>query len=477
MLPRAPDEAWLAEARRIVAGQLLSEPADLDKYSHDELASPQHNALPAVVLKPGSEEEVAGLVRLSARTGVPLTPRGGGTGLAAACVPFPGGVVLSLERLDRVVEADPANLAITVEAGLTLNRLNQEAESLGLYFPPHPGDEGACVGGLVATNAGGARAVKYGTIRRFLLGLRVVLASGEVLELGGKRLKSSAGYGLMELMLGSEGTLGIITRVTLALLPKAGSMQTLVVSFADLDRALQAVPGLLASGVVPCAVELLEHGVLACAERRLNRRWPATRGRASLMIILDGPDEEEVLRQAQRVSEVLEGAGALEVLLAESAARQREILELRSLLYEALRPATAELFDICLPRSQISGHVGFVHELEARHGISLPTYGHAADGNLHTHFLRTALVDGIIGQELPGWRELLPLVRAELYRDAAARGGILSGEHGIGLAKKAYLSENLGKAAVEAMRAIKRALDPQGILNPGKIFDLTSSSG
>jgi glycolate oxidase len=466
-----PDAGWLEQARQITGGQVLTDPADLEKYSHDELATPQYNALPAAVLKPGSEQEVAELVRLCARTGVPVTPRGGGTGLAAACVPAPGGVVLSLERLDRVVEADPDNLAITVQAGLTLNRLNQEAEALGLYFPPHPGDEGACVGGLVATNAGGARAVKYGTIRRFLLGLQVVLASGLVLELGGKRLKNSTGYGLQELMLGSEGTLGIITRVTLALLPKAGSMQTLVVSFADLERALQAVPGLLASGVVPCAVELLEHGVLACAERHLNRRWPATRGRASLMVILDGPDEEDVLRQAERGSAALERAGALEVLLAESPARQREILELRSLLYEALRPATAELFDICLPRSRIAGHVAFVHELEAKHGISLPTYGHAADGNLHTHFLRCALVEGAVGEELPGWRELLPMVRGELYADAAARGGVISGEHGIGQAKKAYLADNLGAAAVEAMRAIKRALDPQGILNPGKIFD------
>jgi len=465
------DASWLAQAREILGDHLLSDPEDLAPYSHDELANPEFNALPAAVLKPGTEEEVAALVRLCARTGLPLTARGGGTGLAAACVPSPGGAVLSLERLNRVVEADPDNQAITVQAGMTLSQLNREAESLGLYFPPHPGDEGACVGGLVATNAGGARAVKYGTIRRFLLGLQVVLASGEVLELGGKRLKSSAGYGLQELMLGSEGTLGIITRVTLALMPRAGSMQTLVVPFEEVAQAIAAVPALLASGVVPCAVEFIEHAVIACAERHLNRRWPAARGSASLMVILDGPDEEDVLRQAERVSAVLERGGALEVLLAESQARQREILELRSLLYEALRPATAELFDICVPRSQIVGHVGFVHALEERHGIRLPTYGHAADGNLHTHFLRNALVDGVIGEELGGWRELLPVVRGELYADAAARGGVISGEHGIGLAKKAYLAANLGEATVGAMRAIKKALDPQGILNPGKIFE------
>jgi glycolate oxidase len=410
------------------------------------------------------------MVRLCAREGVPLTARGGGTGLAAACVPCEGGVVLSLERLAGVVEADPANRTITAQAGLTLGRLYEEVEALGLYFPPHPGDEGATLGGLVATNAGGARAVKYGTVRRFVLGLEVVLASGEVLALGGKVLKSSTGYGLLELMLGSEGTLAVITQVTLALLPPAGATQTLVAPFAGLGEAIAAVPALLDSGVVPTAVEFIEHTVIACAERHLNRRWPASGGEASLMIVLDGAGEEEVLAQAERVAAVLERGGAREVLLAESRARQKEILELRSLLYEALRPITVELFDICVPRSQIVAHVRFVHELEGRLGLSLPTYGHAADGNVHTHFLRTALVDGLPGPELRDWRGLHGKVRAELYADAVARGGVISGEHGIGLAKRDFLARSVGEAAVGVMRAVKRALDPLGILNPGKIF-------
>jgi glycolate oxidase len=465
------DARWLERARRIVGGELLSDPTELEPYSHDELATPEFNRLPAAVLRPGSEREVAEAVRLCGATGVPLTARGGGTGLAAACVPAPGGVVLALGRLAGLVEADLTNRTITVQAGMTLGRLYQEVEAMGLYFPPHPGDEGACVGGLVATNAGGSRAVKYGTIRRFVLGLQVVLASGQVLDLGGKLLKSSTGYGLLELMLGSEGTLGIITRVTLALLPPAGASQTLVVPFAGVAEAIAAVPALLASGVVPCAVEFIEHSVIAVAERHLNRRWPATHGNASLMIILDGADEEEVLGQAERLSAVLERGGALEVLLAEGKTRQREVLELRSLLYEALRPATAELFDICVPRSEIVGHLSFIRALEERHGIALPTYGHAADGNVHTHFLRTTLDQGVLGPELPGWRDLHPVVRAELYADAVARGGVISGEHGIGLAKRAHLAANLGEAAVEAMRAIKRALDPLGVLNPGKIFE------
>lgn len=463
-------EGWLAEARRIVGEHLLTDPAELEPYAHDEYATSEYNRLPAALVRPGSTEEVAGIVRLCAREGVPLTARGGGTGLAAACVPCEGGVVLSLERLNRLLEADSANRTVTAQAGLTLGRLLEEVEALGLYFPPHPGDEGATLGGLVATNAGGARAVKYGTIRRFLLGLQVVLASGEVLELGGKVLKSSSGYGLLELMLGSEGTLGIVTQVTLSLLPPAGAIQTLVAPFPGVGEAIAAVPALLDSGVVPTALEFIEHAVIACAERHLNRRWPAAGGEASLMIMLDGAGEEEVLSQAERAAGVLERGGCGEVLLAENRARQKEILELRSLLYEVLRPLTVELFDICVPRSQIVGHVRFVHELEARLGASLPTYGHAADGNVHTHFLRTTLADGRPGEELPNWRDLHPQVRAELYADAVARGGVISGEHGIGLAKREFLAGSVGGAAVEAMRAVKRALDPQGILNPGKIF-------
>jgi glycolate oxidase len=380
--------------------------------------------------------------------------------------------VLSMELLNRVIDADPANLTITVQAGVTLRTLYEEVEKMALYFPPHPGDEGAFVGGAVAANAGGARAVKYGTVRRFVLGLQVVLANGAVLDLGGKYIKSSSGYHLQDLMIGSEGTLGVITRVTLALLPPVGSVQTILAPFPTVRQAIESVSGLHGRGILPSAVEFVEHSVTRAAERLLGKTWPAREGEASLMIIVDGRSAEDTLSQAEIIGTVMEEAGALDMLVTDQKARQSEILELRSMLYECIRAATVELFDACVPRSEIAPHVTFVHELESRWGVSLPSFGHAADGNVHTHLLRGVLVDGIVGPELPDWRQKRELVRDAIYGDVARRNGVVSGEHGIGLTKRAYFLKNLSPAHLAALQAIKRALDPDGILNPGKIFEL-----
>jgi len=450
---------------------VVSDPSTMDAYGHDESAPLEQRRLPRAVARPRDEKETAALVGLCRRERVSVTVRGAGTGLAAGSVPGPDGIVLSTELMNRVLDADPANLTITVQAGLPLGRLYEEVHKMGLYFPPHPGDESATVGGAVATNAGGARAVKYGTVRRFVLGLQVVLASGEVLGLGGKYIKSSTGYHLADLMIGSEGTLGIITAITLSLLPPAGSVQTLLVPFETVEAAIGAVPRIFQSGVMPCAVEFIEHSVIRLSERLLNKSWPSHRGTASLMLILDGRDEQDTLGQAEAVGGALESAGALEVLLNDQRERQAEMLEIRSMLYEALKPGTSEGFDICVPRSQIAPHVQFVHGLEQRLGTAIPTYGHAADGNVHSHSLRRRLEDGEFGEEIPGWKEQEAVIRRALYQDVVSRGGVISGEHGIGLLKKDFLAMNLGSAQVSAMRAIKRALDPDAVLNPGKIFD------
>ncbi len=462
---------WLEKARRIVGDDgLLVEAADTEPYGHDEFATDEFARQPPAVARPSTEEQVAALVRLCSETGVPVTARGGGTGLAAACVPSPGGIVLSLERLNRVLQGSADDATLTVEAGVQLGAIYAEAEKLGLSFPPHPGDESAHIGGAVATNAGGSRAVKYGTIRNFVRGLRVVLAGGEIVDLGGSFMKSSTGYNLMALMIGSEGTLGIITRVTLALLPPPGSIQTLVAPFAAVEEAIEAAPAILRAGIIPFAVEFVEHSVIRSAERMLDRKWPAQKGTASLMVILEDSSEEAVLEGAERIAGLLEERGASDVLLAEHKEQQAQILEMRSLLYEALRPGTVELLDVSVPRGQIAGHVRFVHELETRLGVQLPTYGHAADGNVHTHTLRRRLEDGVFGDEVGDWRAKAEQVRREIYADAIARKGVISGEHGIGLVKRPFLESNVGEAAVAAMRAIKAALDPKGILNPGKIL-------
>jgi glycolate oxidase len=458
--------------RDIVGDRLVVDPDALAPFMHDEFATDDFHTVPDAVVKPASEEEAVAVVRLCSRLKTPLTVRGGGTGLVGGCIASPGGVVMSMELLNKVLDKDPANLTITVQAGVTLKRLYEEVEAMSLYFPPHPGDEGAHVGGAVASNAGGARAVKYGTVRRFVLGLRVILASGQVVELGGKYIKSSTGYHLVDLMIGSEGTLGVITAVTLSLLPAVGSVQTLIAPFTTVQQAIAAVPGMLGKGIVPCAVEFVEHSVTRVAERLLKMTWPARTGDASLMIILDGRDEEDTLAQAEAIGGVLEGAGALDILLADQRAKQEEILKLRSSLYEGIRPATVELYDVCVPRSQIAGHVTFVHELEASIDAPLPTFGHAADGNVHSHFLRQSLVDGELGPEVPDWRRKREEASKAIFADVAARGGVISGEHGIGLTKRRYLAMNLDPGQIAAMRAIKKALDPDGILNPGKIFEL-----
>jgi len=462
---------WIRQAKEILGESgVLLEASDLQKYTHDEFAQDIYSREPLAVVKPSTEEQVARIIQLCSRMKVPVVPRGAGTGLSAGCTPMPESVVLSMELLNRVLEVDSANHTITVQAGVTLERLYQEVEKVKLFFPPHPGDESAMVGGTVATNAGGARAVKYGTIKRFVLGLQVVLADGEIVELGGKYIKSSTGYNLLDLIIGSEGTLCIITHITLSLIPPPGSIQTLIVPFESVEAAIESVASILAADVVPLAVEFVEHSALRFSENLLNRKWPTGAGTASLMIILDGIDEESVLSMAEKIGEVLEQQGALDILIADKEERQREILEIRSMIYESLRPGTAELFDVCVPRAQIAGHVKFIHELEQKYEIPLPTYGHAADGNVHTHYMYRRLEDGVLGAEIPDWGDKYEQVRMEIYKDAIRRSGIISGEHGIGLVKRDFLETNLGTTNLRLMKAIKKVLDPQGILNPGKIF-------
>lgn len=465
------EKHFLNRIERIVGtGNFMTLEHEMEPYAHDEIALEKYNQIPIAVVKPTTEQQVAEVVTACAEHRIPVTARGGGTGLSGGCIPSENGIVLSLERLNRILEVDKANQCIAAEAGVTLTQLYHAVESEGLFFPPHPGDEGAMVGGIVAANAGGARAVKYGTVKRFVRGLRVVTAGGSILELGGKLLKSSTGYHLLDLMIGSEGTLGIITQATFSLLPPPGAIETLVVPFPSVDQAIEAVPVIMATGIIPFAVEFIEHSVLRYVENLLQKSWPAKVGEASLLIILDGPDQDQVLTTAERIAEELENSGALDILIAEGKQKQADILELRSMIYEALRPGTVELFDICVPPSEVVAHVRFVHQLEQKYGVILPTFGHAADGNVHTHSMRCRLDDGRIGWEIENWETIHEAVREEIYNDVISRGGVVSGEHGIGLSKKTFLDRNIDPNVVAMMKAIKRTLDPDNILNPGKLF-------
>ncbi len=454
------------------AANAFSDPERAVDYGHDEFSLREIAREPDLVVKPGTTAEVAAVLRLADAHRVPVTPRGGATGLCGGCVPVHGGIVLSLERMAKVLEVDADNQMAVTQAGVRLSDFTRTVEEAGLYFPPHPGDESAMMGGLVATNAGGSRAVKYGTIRNYVRGLELVTAAGDVLRLGGKLEKSSTGYNLMHLVVGSEGTLGVVTEVTLHLKARPGILRSLVVPFAALEPALETVPLIMKRGIVPLAVEFLEIEPITLTEEHIRKKWPTKLGTTHLLVILDAPSEEEIDRLSQAVAEVCCERGAIDVFIADTPSKQDEVLAIRSKIYDAIKAGTVEILDIAVPRAEVAGHVRRVRELAAEHGMWLPTFGHAADGNVHTHIMKARFEDGrMVPVPESEWRPKAEPIRDALFRDCRARGGVISGEHGIGLVKKPYLALVLDERQIEIMRGIRRVFDPRGIMNPGKIFD------
>ena len=359
-----------AELEAIVgAGQAFSDPDKSCDYGHDEFSMREIACEPELVVRPATTAEVAAVLKVAAAHAVPVTPRGGATGLCGGCVPLCGGIVLSLERMDRVLEVDADNQMAVAEAGVRLSDFTEAVEAAGLYFPPHPGDESAMLGGLVATNAGGSRAVKYGTIRNYVRGLTFVTAAGDVLRLGGKLEKSSTGYNLMHLVIGSEGTLGVVTEVVLHLKAKPGITRSLVVPFEELEPALETVPLIMKGGIVPLAVEFLEIEPVILTEEHIHKRWPTKLGTTHLLVILDAPTEDEMDRLSQDVAEACVEKGAIDVFIADTPSKQDEVLAIRSKIYDAIKSGTVEILDIAVPRAEVAGHVRKVREVAARHGM------------------------------------------------------------------------------------------------------------
>ena len=472
MSSRIPPEVRAAIASAVGAANVLSDADKIVDYGHDEFSLKEIARDPDLVVRPGTTEEVAAVLRIAFAHGIPVTPRGGATGLCGGCVPVRGGIVLSLERMDRVLEIDADNQMAVTEAGVRLSDFTDAVEEGGLYFPPHPGDESAMMGGLVATNAGGSRAVKYGTIRNYVRGLELVTAAGEVLWLGGKLEKSSTGYNLMHLVIGSEGTLGVVTKVVLHLKARPGIMRSLVVPFEELEPALETVPLIMKRGIVPLAVEFLEIEPIVLTEEHIRKKWPTKLGKTHLLVILDAASDEEMDRLSQAVAEVCCEKGAIDVFIADTPAKQDEVLAIRSKIYDAIKAGTVEILDIAVPRAEVAGHVRKVREIAAKYGLWLPTFGHAADGNVHTHIMKARYENGTM-VPIPDseWRDKADPIRREIFEDCRARGGVISGEHGIGLVKKPYLPLVFDNRQIEIMRGIKRVFDPTGIMNPGKIFD------
>lgn len=464
----------IRELEKIVGEKnVICDPEKKIDYSHDEFSLRDIAQEPDVVVKPESTQEVSQILRLANVENIPVTPRGGATGLCGGCVPTSGGIVLSLERMNRIIEVDTHNQMIVAEAGVMLMDFYPHCEQEGLFFPPHPGDETAMIGGIIATNAGGSRAVKYGVVRNYVRALEVVLPSGAVVNLGGKLMKSSTGYNLLNLMIGSEGTLGTITKATIQLLPSPQMSRTLIIPYENLKDAIDSVPELLAKKIMPMAVEFVPKDVIQITENFLRKRWPCSEGNIYLLIICDAANEEQMDKISEQVAAICMERNALDVYVADSPSKQQQVLEIRSKIYEAIKAHTLEILDIAVPRAEIAKHVKRVHEVSQEFGIWLPTFGHAADGNVHTHIMKAVYQDGqIVPLPEEDWKNKLENVRKELYRDCKEKGGVISGEHGIGIVKKPYLSYVLDEESINLMRGIKKTFDPNNILNPGKIFDL-----
>ncbi len=444
-------------------GSLLEDEESLQRHSHDESLMPPHP--PEVVVRPSSAEEVSKIMRLAYEERIPVTPQGSRTGLSGGAHPIYGGIALTLEGMNRIIEIDEDNLMAVVEPGVLIMDLHQETEKRGLLYPPDPGQESGTIGGNISTNAGGVRGMKYGVTRDFVYGLEAVLPNGEAIRLGGKAIKSSTGYELIDLIIGSEGTLAVVTGATLKLVPKPLHTALAYIPFKDVRGAARSVSEIVRRKVVPYALEYMGQHAVQTAERYLGRRLPDSDHPAYLLVGVEGNREEEVERELELVGEICIEMGGVEVYLADTQARQRQLWEARKCLFDAYKAFwEIDEVDISVPRSRIPDYIEGVERIMESHGVLISNIGHAGDGNIHSIMVRGELERG-------EWLRLLERVTDGLIELGIGLGGTISGEHGIGYTKKKYLQYKVGRAQVELMKAIKRAFDPQNILNPGKLFD------
>ncbi len=461
---RAVTTGRLAEAlsRRLPAEILLSGEEALAARSRDE--TEDLSARPELVVRPRSEDEVRGLLAAARELRFPVTPQGALTGLSGGALAVRGGVALDLTAMNRILEIDRENLFAVVEPGAVTEAIQTAAEAAGLFYPPDPSSRGSCtIGGNIAENAGGPRAAKYGTTGRYVSGLRVVLAGGAVLALGGRNRKDVAGYDLLSLFVGSEGTLGVVTQATLRLLPLPSHRRLLWAAFAREADALAAVTRLYAEGAEPSACEFLERRAAEVSARQLGLALPADAD-AHLFVEVDGFEEEVVARETERAGETLAASGAGDVKVATTDREQRDFWRLRRAVGEAVKslgPYAEE--DCTVPRARMPELVEAVRAIAGRRGLTAICYGHAADGNIHVNVVQPS-------GETDRWRREREPAVEEIFRAVVALGGTITGEHGVGLTQRAYLPLQHSAEVLAAMRAVKQIFDPEGLLNPGKIF-------
>jgi glycolate oxidase len=441
---------------------VLSTPEDLAAYSYDGTFC---EGVPEVVVLPQTTEQTAGIVKLASEARIPLIARGMGSGLAAGSIPIrAGGIVVSFTRMNRILEIDASNSSIRAQAGVVTADLQAEVEKLGLFYPPDPSSiRHSTIGGNISCNAGGPRCLKYGVTGNYVLGLTVVLADGRILKTGGKPIKDVTGYNLNGLFTSSEGTLGLITEALLRLVAKPQFTKTALAEFDSLANASRTVNAILAEGIVPATLEIMDQTAIACIEEAMHLGL-ATDVEASLIIETDGSDEQTVVREIEAVGRICGENGARSAKVAKNEEERGGLWKARRSVGASLaRKAPNKLGeDITVPRSAIPEVVERLRAISSRHGLPIVIFGHAGDGNLHPNIL----FDKRKPEE---WIKVEQMVR-EVFEAALALGGTLSGEHGVGVLKRPYFEQALGPVSVDVQRRIKQALDPLNILNPGKMF-------
>ena len=459
------DKETIGLLRRIAGeNQVLSNSENMEPYSHDEVVGLR--ADPEVVVKATNQDQISRILKLAQQKRIPVTPRGAGYGLSGGAVPVFGGIVLSTEKMTRIFEIDKRNLMITVEPGVITGDIHRAVEEEGLFYPPDPASLDSCtIGGNVAEGAGGPRAVKYGVTKDYVCGLKAVLPSGELISCGGKLVKNVTGYNLIQLLIGSEGTLAIVTEIILRLLPLPKVKVDLLVPCENFMTAANMVSAIIERRILPTTIEFMERDSIRAVERLLKKEVPFRDAEAHLLIQIDGNRQASVDADAEEIGELCLELGAQDILFAKDRPTSDRLWETRRMIIDALKQESPinHMEDVVVPRARISDLLKGIREIGKRHHVRIVSFGHAGDGNVHVNLLKDNLSES-------RWNSLVPVAAEEIYRFTLSLGGMITGEHGIGATRRKFLPLALDQAQITLMRDLKTVFDPNGILNPGKIF-------
>ena len=443
---------------RIVVGDEISH-----DFSHDELGGIE--AMPEVLVYPLTTKEISKIMKYAYEKEIPVVARGSGTDLVGAAVALHGGIMLCTKYMNHILELDENNLTVTVEPGVLLMELQAYVEEHNFFYPPDPGEKSATIGGNISTNAGGMRAVKYGVTRDYIRGLTVVLPNGEIEHIGGKTVKNSSGYDLKDLIVGSEGTLCVVTEAILKILPLPSESVSMLLPFATMEKAIEVVPEIIKSKASLTAIEYMSLDTIISAEDFLGKKFPDTNYEAYILLTFDGNNKKAIEEEYTKVADLCIERGAIDGYFVDTDERKKSVWSARGAFLEAIKASTDEMdeCDVVVPKSRVADFIKYTHDVAKQENVRIPSFGHAGDGNLHIYICRDNLPEDV-------WNTKLKICFDLLYAKAREFGGQVSGEHGIGYAKKEYLKQHLGNNQLELMRGIKRVFDPKNILNPEKVI-------